>query len=85
MARRFKIANVEMLQVGRRRATPIFLLRKVKAREPKQAPVPPVPRGVHGEDNVIIVLEEGHPVAQGDGGLPPAEVGLAGLVEENRA
>ena len=78
-----KIADVKAEEVVRWRAAPVFLLCEIEGSEAGETPVPAGTRGIHGEDDVVVVLQEGDAVPQGDGSLPPAEIGLAGLIDED--
>ena len=84
MIQSFKVSNVQMSELFWRWVAPILLLSKIEAGEAGKPLVPAVPRGIHGHSDVGVVFEEGYAVSERDGCLPPAEVSLAGLVEDDR-
>ena len=53
-----EVTNIKIAKPRRRRAAPIFLLREIKAGQPGKTVLPPVARGIHGEDHIIVMFEE---------------------------
>ena len=85
VAHNLEIHNVQMNEMIRGRAAPVLLLSEVEGSEAGEAPMPTLPRRVHGHKDIGVMLEERNSVSEGDGSFSPAEVSLAGLVDEDEA
>ena len=84
MTQGFEVTNVQRYIVRRGRAMPILASGKVETRETREVVCPAMARGVHGQGEIAIMLQEGDSVPEEKGLLPPFEVLSAGLINENR-
>ena len=84
MTNRLKIADVEVDELGRGRIAPELVSGEVEAGKAQESSLPAPTRGVHGNDGVGVVLQEGHAVSGAESNVPPAKIREAGSIDQNR-
>ena len=83
VANRFEIAYVEVDKLLRGRTTPELIRREIEDGEAGKTPVPARTGRVHGNDNIVVVLQEGHAIPEAEGGMPPPKIRETGGVDQN--
>ena len=79
----FQIANLQPDELGCWRAAPELVVCEVEGCQARKTVVPAPSRRIHVQDNVMVVLQEGESIPGCEGGVPPAEVGLTGDVNQH--
>ena len=74
VANGFQVADVEVDELWRWWSTPIFVSVEIKTSEARKSTLPASTRGVHCEDNVGCVFQEGNAVSSSEGSFPPDDV-----------
>ena len=63
---------------------PEFAGGEIETRESREIIVPAMARGVHGQDKIAFMFQEGDSIPEKKSLVPPLEIFLAGLVDEHR-